>query len=242
VPVSVTSSAVCVTEDEEDSDHQADDQQDEPSDDAFAERDAGDAGGDPGRERVDGRAEHADAAAEQHDGRTRERVVPGGDHHGDDERVKGETLLGHPEGRPAEREDAHEHGNQPPLSAAHTFDEAADAGLDRAGLHRHAQEPADHEDEQRDVDRAEQRAGVVVVDVPARALDAVEAVDRRRQRVHEDPRRVRDDLVVRPRNRLAGGVQVVDAGRDHPCRDRRYDDQREEDRVRRREREATFVL
>ena len=62
-------------------------------------------------------------------------------------------------------------------------DQAANAGLDRAGLHRHAQEAADHDDEEGDVDGAEQRPRVVVVDVPGCVLDPVEAVDRRGERV-----------------------------------------------------------
>ena len=52
---------------------------------------------------------------------------------------------------------------------------------ERVGLHRHAEEPAYDDDEERDVDRAEERSRVVVVDVPLRVLDPVEAVDRRRQ-------------------------------------------------------------
>ena len=122
------------------------------------------------------------------------------------------------------------------------LDEPADPGLDRPGLHRHAEEAADHEDEQRDVDRAEQRPGVVVVDVPGLVLDAVQAVDRGRERVDEDPRRLRVDLVVRPGDRLAVGVQVVRAGRDDPGRDRRQHDQREQDRVRGRKREPALLL
>ena len=79
-----------------------------------------------------------------------------------------------------------------------------DAGLDRAGLHRDAEEPADHEDEQRDVDRAEQLAGLKTLMLPSSAsLDAVQAVDRRHQRVDEDPLRGRLDLVVRAGDRRA---------------------------------------
>ena len=53
---------------------------------------------------------------------------------------------------------------------------------------------------------------------------------------------MRRHLVVRPRNRLARVVQVVDAGRDDPGRDRRQHDQREQDRVRRRKREPALLL
>ena len=45
-----------------------------------------------------------------------------------------------------------------PLAAPQPLDDAGDAGLDGAGLHGHAQEAADDQDEQRDVDGAEQVA------------------------------------------------------------------------------------
>ena len=45
-----------------------------------------------------------DAAAEQHDGGPGERVVAGGDDHGDDQGVERQALLRHPEGRAANRE------------------------------------------------------------------------------------------------------------------------------------------
>ena len=63
-----------------------------------------------------------------------------------------------------------------------------DAGLDGAGLHRDGDEAADDEDEQRDVDRTEQLAAVEHVDVArGRVLDAVQTVDRRLERVDDDP-------------------------------------------------------
>ena len=43
------------------------------------------------------------------------------------------------------------------LPARDALDQAADARLDRSGLHGDTQEAADHEDEERDVDRAEER-------------------------------------------------------------------------------------
>ena len=57
---------------------------------------------------------------------------------------------------------------------------------------------------------------VVVADRAVGALDAVQAVDRRGQRVDDDPRRVLPDRVVRARDRRAVRVVVVPAGRDDP--------------------------
>ena len=144
-----------------------------------------------------------------------ERVVARGDHDRDDQRVEREALLGHPEGRAAEREHGHQDRDHPALAALEAGDDPGDAALDRAGLHRHAEEPADDEDEQRDVDGAEQLARVPDADAAVLgALDAVQAVDRRHQRVDDDPLRGRLDLVVRARDRLAVRVGVVGAGRD----------------------------
>ena len=50
-------------------------------DQAFGDSRAGKAGRDAGGERVDGRADDADARAEHDQGRRREAVVPGGQHH-----------------------------------------------------------------------------------------------------------------------------------------------------------------
>ena len=144
----------------------------------------------------------ADPAAEEHDRRAGQGVVAGGDHDRDDQRVKGQALLGHPvascrRGRRRIIRSGIIHFSRPFIRSTRP----RDARLDRAGLHRHAEEPADHQDEQRDVDRAEQRAGVVVADLPLRVLDAVQAVDRRRERVDDDPRGMPRHLVVRPRDR-----------------------------------------
>ena len=191
-----------VAEHEPDAGGQADDEDDESESEAVAEGDVGEAGGDAGGERVDGRAEHADAAAEQDDQRPDERVVTGGDHHGDDEDVEGEALLGHPERRSADGEDGHQDRDHPAFVTAKAGHEQRDAGLDGARLHRDADEAADDEDEQGDVDGAEQVTTVEHVDVAGgRVLDAVEAVDRRLQRVDDDPRRGRVDLLVRARDR-----------------------------------------
>ena len=98
-------------------------------------------------------------------------------------------------------------------------DEQRDPGLDGSGLHRDADEPADDEDEQCDVDRPEQSAAVEDVDVARRwILDAVQAVDRRVERVDEDPLRIRVDLMVRVGDRFPVGVEVVLPGRDDPGR------------------------
>ena len=153
----------------------------------------------------------ADAAAEQDDRGAGQGVVPGRDHDRDDEGVEGQALLGHAVRRTRR-------GRRPiirigiiqrsrPLQPAH---QPADSGLDRAGPHRDAQEAADHDDEQRDVDGAEQGAGVVVADVALGVLDPVEAVDRRGQRVDQDPLRGGR----RPRGRCPGSARP-------PCRARR---------------------
>ena len=79
------------------------------------------------------------------------------------------------------------------------------------------EEPADDDDEQRDVDGAEQLAGVVVADVPVGVLDPVQAVDRRGERVDQDPLRVRG----RPRGRSRGrGARPRRARRRRPGRSR----------------------
>ena len=111
---------------------------------------------------------HADAAAEQQERRAGERVVAGRDHDRDDQHVEREALLGHAVGRAAEREQHHQDRDQQPFAALQALDEPGDPRLDRAGLHRHAEEAADDEDEQRDVDRAEQLAAVVVRDATRR--------------------------------------------------------------------------
>ena len=90
-----------------------------------------------------------------------ERVVARGDHHRDDQRVKGKALLGHAEGRAAEREHDHQDRDHQPLAAPQPLHDPRDARLDRARLHRHAEEAADDQDEQGHVDRAEQRRRVL---------------------------------------------------------------------------------
>ena len=54
--------------------------------------------------------------------------------------------------------------------------------------------------------------------VPSSALDAVEAVDRRHQRVDDDPLRVRGDLWYVPGIGAPSASSVVLAGRDDPGR------------------------
>ena len=173
-----------VPHDEPDAEDQTDDQDHEPQDETIAQGDVGEPGRDAGRERVDRRAEDADAAAEEDDQGADERVVARRDHDGDDQHVEGEALLGHAEGGPADREHRHEdrdHQAFPALQAPH---QPGDASLDRPGLHRDADEPADHEDEQGDVDGTEELAAVEDVDVAGGSvLDAVEAVDRGLERV-----------------------------------------------------------
>ena len=88
--------------------------------------------------------------------------------------------------------------------AAH---QRGDAGVDRAGLHRQTQEAADDQNEQRDVDRAVQRAAVVRADVAVGGLDAVGAGDRREQRAAQNLLRILWHGVVGTRNRRAVRVQ-----------------------------------
>ena len=80
---------------------------------------------------------------------------------------------------PAEREHGHEHDDQQRWAVAKAQGQAADAGLDRTRLHRHGDERADRQDEQKDLRCAIQRAGVVDADVAGLVLDAVEAIGRR---------------------------------------------------------------
>ena len=207
-----------------------------------ADRDAGEPGGDSRREGVDGRAQGADPAAEQEDRGAGQGVVPGSDHHRDDEAVEGEALLGHAVRRPPEGEDDHQDRDHPPLPPLQPRHQRPDSRLDGSGGHRHAQEAADHDDEQRDVDGSEQGAVVVVADVALGVLDPVEPVDRRCQRVDQDPLRVPGDLVVGAGDRRACLVELVGARRDEPGGDRHQDDQREQDGVRRRQGEAAPAL
>ena len=233
---------VGVAQHEPDAGGEADDEDDEAQPEAVADRNVGEAGGDAGGERVDGRAEHADAGAEEDHQGADEGVVPGGDHHGDDEHVEGEALLGHPEGGATDGEDGHQDRDHPALAAAEAVHEQGDPGLDRPGLHRDADEPADHEDEQGDVDGPEQVTAVEHVDVAGgRVLDAVEPVDRRLERVDDDPRRARLDLLVGAGDRRTLLVEGILAGGDDPRGDRHEDDEGEEDRVGGREREARLA-
>ena len=171
-----------------------------------------------------------------------ERVVAGGDHHRDHQGVEGEALLGHPVRGPADGEHRHQERDEQAFLAPEPRHQAADACLDRPGLHGDAEEATDHDDEQGDVDGAEQRPAVVVVDVPGLVLDAVEAVDRGGQRVDDDPLRVRLDLVVGARYGLPFLGQVVGARRHQPGGDGGEHDEGEQDGVGGREGEAALLL
>jgi hypothetical protein len=117
---------------------------------------------------------------------------------------------------PPRGEDPHQDRDHPAFPAAQPLDQSPDARLDGPGLHGDAQEPADDDDEQRHVDGAEQDPGVVVVDVALLVLDPVEAVDRRGERVDQDPLRVLLHLVIGPRLGGAFLVPVIDPGRHQP--------------------------
>ena len=231
-----------VPQDEEDADGEPDHEHHQSEHETVADRHAGEPRRDPGGERVDRRAVGADPAPEQDDGGAGHRVVPGCDHHGDDQGVERQALLCHPVRRPAEREDAHQDRDHPPLLAPEPADEAGDPGLDGPGLHRDAEEPADDDDEQGHVDGTEQDAGVVVADVALRVLDAVHAVDRGGEGVHQDAGRVRRNLVVGAWDGAAGLVKLVGACGDDPGCDRHHHDQGEQDRVRRGQGEVSLRL
>ena len=79
-------------------------------------------------------------------------------------------------------------------------------GVDRASLHRQAQKPTDDEDEQRDVDRAVERAAVVGADIAVVSLDAISARDGRQQRAAQDLLRILRHCVIRARYRCTVGV------------------------------------
>ena len=225
--------SICVAEDKDDADREPYDQHHQPQDESLADGRAGEARRDPGGEGVDRRSVGADPATDQDDSGSGEGVVPGRDHDRDDERVEGEALLRHAVRRAAESEDSHQDRDHPTLASTQTGDQSADPALDGAGPHRHPQEAADDDDEQRNVDGPEQYSGVVVADVALVVLDAVQAVDRSGQRVGQDARRVRVDRVVGAGDRCALLVEGVGPGRDEPRRERHHDDETEEDGVRR---------
>ena len=108
-----------------------------------------------------------------------------------------------PNVRAADGEHRHQDRDHPALLAAQASrTSSAIPAWMAPGLHGDADEAADDEDEQRDVDGAEQLAAVEDVDVAGRRiLDAVQAVDRRVERVDEDPLRIRVDLLVRAGDR-----------------------------------------
>ena len=110
-------------------------------------------GRDDGGEGIDGRTKRADAGAEHDDRDRRQRVVAGGDHDGDDERVERERFLRHAVDGSSGGEERHENGNHPFLAPLEARHRSTDAGIDRAGPGDDAEEAADDQHEQRDVDR-----------------------------------------------------------------------------------------
>ena len=160
-----------------------------------------------------------------------------------DEGIERQALLRHAEGRAADREHDHQDRDEKSLAAPQARHDLRDSGLDRARLHRHAEEAADDEDEECHVDGAEQLAAVPDADAPVLgALDAVEAVDRRQQRVGDDPLRILVDLRVRPRDGLSILIELVATGGNDVRRDRHQHDQREQDRVGRWQGESAALL
>ncbi len=128
-------------------------------------------------------------------------------------------------------EERHENGDHPFLPAFQRRHRAADAGIDRAGLGDHAEEAADDQHEQRDVDRG----GLIRVGI-------VEARDRRDEHGAQ-ALRVGIDGLVRAGNRhvlveLFVLLSVVLARRHDPRCGRDDGNQSEEDRVRGRKLEG----
>ncbi len=231
-----------VAHDPEDANRRPNDEHDESTGEAIGNRSIREPGCNTGRERIDGRTQHADAGAEQEDGGARERVVSRRDHHRHDERIEGEGLLGHPIRGAAKGEHDHEdrdHQFFPALERAH---QAVDPGVDRTGLHRDAQKAADDDDEQGDVDCSIELAVVERVDVAGLILDAVHPLDGRSKGIAHDSRRIGVDLVVGTWNRRALAVEIVEAGRYEIARNGDEDDQDEEDRVRTRHLEPVLLL
>ena len=129
---------------------------------------------------------------EQEDRRADERVVAGRDHDRDDQRVEGQALLGHPERRPAEGEDGHQDRDHPaargPCSRATM--RAIPPWIAPVVIVTPRNPPMTR------MNRATSMAPnsspeFQTLMLPSCALDAVQAVDRRHQRVDDDPLRVR---------------------------------------------------
>jgi hypothetical protein len=202
----------------------AESQDDEAEREALGERHAGGVGRDDGGEGIDGRAQRADAGPDHDDRNAGHRVVAGGDHHRDEQRIEGEGLLGHAIGRPAQREQRHQDRDHPLLASLERDHGAADAGVDRAGARHQPEKGADEQHEQGDVGRA----GLVAVRI-------VEARNRR----HEPRDRalgVGLDPVVGARHghlaaeRLVHLALVLASGQDK-CQEADKNDQPEQDGV-----------
>ena len=140
-------------------------------------------GGDARGKRVDGGPDRSDACAQHDHCHGGKRVIPQREHRRNDQGIKGERLLRHAVAGAAGGEDDHQHGDQHPAFLPELLHDRIDAGIDRPGLHGHAQEAADQQDEQRHIDGAVQVAAVVDVNEPGGILDAIHAIDGRGDRL-----------------------------------------------------------
>src|SRR5262249_52757401 len=126
-------------------------------------------------------------------------------------------------------EDDHQDRNQQVPASTKALDRHIDAGVDGTGLHGDAEEPANDQDEQGNVDGAVQEAGIVGANLlRCLVLDPVHAVDRRLEGVLEQPLRILIDAVVCPWNGLTVLI-VVRPCWNKPGEDGHQDKQEKED-------------
>ncbi len=200
----------------------------------MGERHAGSIRSDDSGERIDGRAENADARTQQDDGNGSYCVIARRDHDRDQKHIEGERFLGHAVGGAAEGEQCHQEWDHPFLTALQTSHGPLDARIDRAGGGHDPDEPADHQDEQSDVDGV-CRAGRGIV----------EPADRRHEDLNDSlGRRICDSICSRNGNLFVQG-SVLDAriltGWNDPCQRRDQNDQAEQDGEGCRKPEAAFL-
>ena len=104
-------------------------------------------------ERVDRGTQAAASRAEQDGSGADQRVEAGSHHGGGKQGVERDRLFTHAVGGSAEGEQAHEHRNNPNLTALELLNEHGDAVVQRAGLGHHAEEAAEDHYEEADGQR-----------------------------------------------------------------------------------------
>ena len=135
-----------------DADHQPAEQDHEPGDNPVSERNTRRIGRNDRRERVDCRAKHANAGTDQNDRHASNRVIPGRHHHGYQQGIERQRLLGHAIGRTACGEEGHQDRDHPDLVALQMHHRRADARINGArGVHYPEKAPK-KEHEQRHID------------------------------------------------------------------------------------------